>query len=94
MDADLLAMLGTFNEKYTYSYRSAIVRGRYTYTTDELTFAENLGQIIPNLGGLLIVVAVGEDVINGTRIHSEQPVCLDTTTVSLPGDVLGGQIHT
>jgi hypothetical protein len=49
---------------------------------------------MPNLGGLPIVVGVGEDMIDSTRVCSQQQVLLDVTTISPPAGGSGAQICT
>jgi hypothetical protein len=48
---------------------------------------------MPDVKGFLIVIAVGEDVIDDRRVGCQQPVCLEVTIVSLPGDRLGRQME-
>ena len=74
MDANLLAMLSTFDEKDACNPRLTCANENYV---KEPTPAKDMGQVVPNLRDLLVVIAVGEDMVDGPRVHSEQLVSLE-----------------
>jgi hypothetical protein len=43
----------------------------------EPTLANDLGKAVPEQRGLFVVTAVGEDMVDGPRVHSEQSVALE-----------------